>query len=231
MGPAVTMRPPLDERANAELARSISPGSRKLMGVSSTPNVGATDWIAPNCLISKHRYSRHVGRDLFEKFEPFHAYAVLVQNETGGIAARPRQTIHESSADWIDGMCEHDRHGSSYRLQRRNSRAGRGQDDIRGECSQFGCKFTLKGGIACGPANVNPYVLTFGPAQFLKAWPDRCNAGLPSRVIAHTHEHTDPRNLLALRPRRNRPYNRCAAEKCDEVPPSHYRSEPQERRS
>src|SRR5262249_48116817 len=73
----------------------------------------------------------------------------------------------KSSADWIDGMCEHDRHGSSYRLQRRNSRAGRGQDDIRGECSQFGCKFTLKGGIACGPANVNPYVLTFGPAQFL----------------------------------------------------------------
>src|SRR5262245_66346769 len=45
------MRPPLDERANAEIARSISLGSRKLTGVNSTPNVGATDWIAPNCTI------------------------------------------------------------------------------------------------------------------------------------------------------------------------------------
>ena len=133
IGAAVTMRPPLDERANAEIGRSISPGSRKLTGVNSTPNerrygLDGAELSYPGSYsgISKDRYSRHVGRDLFEKFEPFRAHAVLEKDETGGIAARPRQTIHESSADRIDGVCEHDRHGSSYRLQRRNSRAGRG---------------------------------------------------------------------------------------------------------
>ena len=172
--------------------------------------------------ISKDRYSRHIGRDLFEKFEPFRAHAILKQDEAGGIAARPRQTIHKSSADRIDGVCEHDRHGSGYRLQRRNSRAGRGQDDIRRERDQFGREFALKRGVAFGPPNVNPHVSTFGPTQFLKALPKRCNAGLSFRIITRTHEHTDPRNLLALlRPRRNWSYDRCAAEECDELAPSH----------
>ena len=131
------MRPPLDERANAEIARSISPGSRTLTGVNSTPNdrrygLDGTELPRPGSYgrIPKDRYSGHVWRDLLEKFEPFRAHAVLEQNETGGIAARPRQTIHEASADRIDSSCEHDRHGSGYRLQRRHSRAGCGQDDI-----------------------------------------------------------------------------------------------------
>ena len=60
------------------------------------------------------------------------------QNETGGIAARPRQTIHEASADRVDSSREHDWRGPGYRLQRRHSRAGCGQDDIRHERDQFG---------------------------------------------------------------------------------------------
>jgi hypothetical protein len=41
----------------------------------------------------------------------------------------------------------------------------------------------------------------------LQALPERCNASLSFRVFgSRTHEHTDPRNLLALlRPRRERP--------------------------
>jgi hypothetical protein len=42
--------------------------------------------------------------------------------------------------------------------------------------------------------------LTFGPTQFLKALPKRCDPGLSFPIIARTHEHTDPRNLLALLP-------------------------------
>ena len=42
------IRPPFEDCANAVTARSISDASGKLTGFSSTPNDGATDWIAPN---------------------------------------------------------------------------------------------------------------------------------------------------------------------------------------
>ena len=41
------IRPSFDPRANAATARSMSVASRKLIGLISTPNDGATDWIAP----------------------------------------------------------------------------------------------------------------------------------------------------------------------------------------
>src|SRR4029077_9517371 len=123
--------------------------------------------------ISKDRHSSHVGRNLFEKFEPFRGHAVLEQNKTRGIAAWPRQIIHEASADRIDSMCEHDRHGLGYSLQRRHSLAGRGQDYIRGERSQFSREFTIKRGFASRAADFNPHVLTFGPTQFLQSLPER----------------------------------------------------------
>jgi len=44
----VSINPPLPERAKAAMPRSISPASRILIGVNSTPSAGATDWIAPN---------------------------------------------------------------------------------------------------------------------------------------------------------------------------------------
>ena len=44
----VTIRPPLGNRANAAMARSISSVSPTLIGFNSTPNEGATDWIAPH---------------------------------------------------------------------------------------------------------------------------------------------------------------------------------------
>ena len=52
-------------------ARSISPASRTSTGLNSTPNDGATAWMAANCPIPeamvgipKDRRSRHAGRDL-----------------------------------------------------------------------------------------------------------------------------------------------------------------------
>jgi hypothetical protein len=46
---AVTIRPPFRSRANATIARSISPGSRTSIGVNPTPNdAGAIAWITAN---------------------------------------------------------------------------------------------------------------------------------------------------------------------------------------
>jgi hypothetical protein len=48
LGDLVTTMPPLQERANAATARSISAALRTLIGKTSTPSAGATDWITAN---------------------------------------------------------------------------------------------------------------------------------------------------------------------------------------
>jgi ABC transporter substrate binding protein len=48
IAPSVTTKPPPSERAKAATARSISAASRTLTGRTSTPNEGATAWIAAN---------------------------------------------------------------------------------------------------------------------------------------------------------------------------------------
>ena len=45
---AVTIRPPFAVRANAATSRSISAASRTLIGLTSTPTDGATDWMTAN---------------------------------------------------------------------------------------------------------------------------------------------------------------------------------------
>jgi hypothetical protein len=50
-GPAVKTSPPLADWASAAISRSISAGSRRLIGVTSTPSAGTTDWITANCPI------------------------------------------------------------------------------------------------------------------------------------------------------------------------------------
>src|SRR5262245_7290685 len=47
-GPGSTIRPSLGPRANAASAGSISVGARRVIGLISTANDGATDWIAPS---------------------------------------------------------------------------------------------------------------------------------------------------------------------------------------
>ena len=81
---AVTIRPPFEARANAARARSISPASRMSTGLTSTPNGGATDWIAAQLAdpggdggIPQDRRARHARRDLFEQLQPFPADAVF----------------------------------------------------------------------------------------------------------------------------------------------------------
>ena len=66
------------------MARSISPASRTLTGLTSTPSDGATAWIAPNwpipaAMAGSRRTAARVTprRDLFEQFQPFPAHAVF----------------------------------------------------------------------------------------------------------------------------------------------------------
>ena len=66
------------------MARSISAASRTSTGLNSTPNDGATAWMAAELAdpggdggIPKDRRPRHAGRDLLEQLQPFPAQAVF----------------------------------------------------------------------------------------------------------------------------------------------------------
>jgi hypothetical protein len=85
--------------------------------------------------IPKHGHSRNAWCDLLDQFQPFPAQTVFEHEEAGGVAARPRQALDETSADRVYGEYEYDRHGAGHVQQRRRrGRARSGHDDIRREC-------------------------------------------------------------------------------------------------
>jgi hypothetical protein len=53
------MMPPFGARANEARARSISPGSRTLIALTSIPTEGAADWMTANCPIPAARSAYH----------------------------------------------------------------------------------------------------------------------------------------------------------------------------
>ena len=101
-----------------------SPASRTLTGLTSTPrrrhSLDNAELAGPGGYggIPKDRRARHARRDLLEQLQPFPAHAVFEQEETGDIAARPRQAIDEAGADRIDDIREYDRHGAGHPQQR-----------------------------------------------------------------------------------------------------------------
>ena len=115
---AVTIRPPFGWRANAAMARSISDVSRTLIGLTSTPSDGATDWMTANWPIPagrwvpKDRRSRYVWRDLLEELQPFAAQTVFELHKARRVSTRPRQAIDETGADRVGHEGEDDRHGA-----------------------------------------------------------------------------------------------------------------------
>src|SRR6516164_11304543 len=89
------------------------------------------------------------------------------------------------------------------------------QDDVGRECNQFRRVSANALGVARAPADVDANVATVGPAQLRQRLCERQDAPLRYRIVhRETHEHTDPPHPLGLlRPRRERPRGRRAAEK------------------
>jgi hypothetical protein len=172
--------------------------------------------------ISKDRYPRHVGRNLFEKFEPFRT--LPYSNKTKPVALPPgRAKLSTKPAPTGSTACANTI-GTVWVTACSAATVWLAVARITsGVSAKFSREFTIKRSFASRPADFNPHVLTFGPTQFLQSLPDRRYASQSLRIIRScTHEHTDSRNLPALlRPGGNRPYDRRAAEKCDELAPSH----------
>ena len=129
--------------------------------------------------------------------------------ETCGIAARPRQTLDESGANWI-GDCANTI--GMVRLACSNGPAvcgANGQDDIRREAQPIplrvcGCRRhclrpSVRRSVRCGHRS-SPIAAGHGEKP-------QCGPVASGSVRASTHEHTDaPHPLCLLRTHRKRPY-------------------------
>ena len=100
-----------------------------------------------------------------------------------------------------------------------SGRAATGQDDVRRERDQFRRISANVVGIARAPAIVDPHVAADRSSPFLQPLQERPEAGLRFRIVrGQVHEHADaPHPLGLLRPRRERPRRRRAAEQRDEL--------------
>ena len=223
----VTIRPPLGSCANAVMSRSISPASRRSIGRNSTPSDGATAWIAPNWpgpaghgRIRAEPPTRFTfGAISLSSSSHFPPMRIFEVGEARDVAARPRQAIDVTCADRIGDKREHDRNGTARLQQRRDGRAGMGQDDVGGERDQFRRVLAHVVGIAGAPAVIDPEVVADGPTRLLKALRERREAGLRFRIVRReTHQHADPpharrpvaraRPTTMHRPRRTPPRRR-----------------------
>ena len=187
---------------------------------------GETTGPGGNRRIANNRRSRHARRDFFEQLQQFPAHAVFERDETGGVAAGPRQARNQAAADRISGH-EHDRHGAARLLQSADRGAGCGQDDVGRERDQL--RRVADGvGVAGGLAVVDAHIAADRPAQFLQPLRKGCDATPRCRIVGGSrHERADPPHAIgSLRARRDRPSGRRTGEHCDEFASFHRRCPP-----
>src|SRR5262249_30595078 len=135
-----------------------------------------------------------------------------------------RQTLHETSSDWIGHLNEYNRERARRLQQRCCGWAARHQSDIRREGDQFCGRFLNALCIPSAPANLAMQVAPFAPSQLLHPLQERREPRLSSLIIRRVvHEHADPPHPggVLLCSRRQRPRHCRAANKRDELPAPH----------
>ena len=150
---AVTIKPPLERarmprrRARSRRIAHVDRAAPPPRATAPRPGLRRIGRSRRICEIPKDCRSRHARRDLLEQFQPFAAQAVFEDDETGGVAARPRQAIDEAGADRIGDITNTI---GTVRVACSNAAARgrcRSQDDVRRERDQFGRIFANFVGI------------------------------------------------------------------------------------
>src|SRR5262245_44169685 len=102
--------------------------------------------------------------------------------------------------------------------------AGSDQDNVGRERDQLGRVLSIVFDIGSAPAILDPHVVPLGPAQLSQGFDERLNAG-PTFWIVFGEAAGEPTNtsqaLVLLRARRERPRDRRAADKRDELAAFH----------
>ena len=187
------------ERAKAATARSISPASRTLIGLTSTPSDGATAWMAANwpipaAMAGSRRTAARVtpGAICFEQLQPFPAQAVFEHRETSGVAARPRQAVDEAGADRIGDVAN--TIGTVRVACSNGPTAAPPAARMTSGASATSSAACLRI-AAASPAAQRVSIRTLrpiGPAQLRQPLQERREAGLQFRIVRGCgHEHAD----------------------------------------
>src|SRR5262249_8460555 len=137
------------------------------------------------------------------------------------VAARPSKARDKTTLDRVFGDAKNDWdcRGRSFGRERRE-RATRRRDHAHSAAYQISRQLRQPIGPAFRPAELNPHVLAFDVAFFIQT-STVCAQIRRSRSRRLKAEKADHRRCRLLRPRRERPSRRRAAEQRDERAPSH----------
>src|SRR5262245_22893251 len=152
-------------------------------------------------------------RDVIENLYPFAAQLRLVGDEAGDRAAGVRQACDKATADRIGHVDEINGDCAALLHKCGDLRRGLNEHHFRSLFDNLFCKAPHPIGITSRPAIVGPEVTAVGPAQSLQSLAERGQVPMTFRIIRTPHQHRDlPHALALLRPRRERPRGRRAAE-------------------
>src|SRR5262245_53415855 len=129
------------------------------------------------------------------------------------------EVLDETAADRIGDLHEYDRDATGGLQHRPGGWTADGQQDVGRKCDQLRRILARALGLAGTPADVDARVASLAPAQLPQLLQESGEARLPRRIFGHEIEqHADaPPALSLLRPRRQRPRRRRAAEQRDEL--------------
>ena len=123
-----------------------------------------------------------------------------------------------------DNDDEYDRHCGSHLLQCHHGRTSGREKDIGRKCCKFSCVSAMAFVVVSSPADVDPHVAV-RDSNLIPACPVkrlRCEIGLLHRPQSGSSARQCAAPFALLRPRRERPSGRRAAEQRDELaPPDH----------
>src|SRR5262249_21800641 len=108
-------------------------------------------------------------------------------------------------------------------LCRRSAHGAACEENVGRECNQL-CRILARAiNVVRAPSNFDAQVAVLSPSQLLQGLLKRRNAGAPFCIcVSRIHEHADASHVLRLlRPRRERPRSRRAAEQRDEIATPH----------
>src|ERR1700704_524684 len=207
------MELPSGSRAKAPTPDSISPVARTSTGLNSTPNDGATDWIAPHipmpdAIAGSRRTATRDKRGAISLSTSSNFPPMLYSNTVKPVVLPPgRARLATKPPDWIGDRHEHDRNRAGYLLQRRYAWGAHAQDDVGCKRDQFRRAFADAIGVGSAPAILDAHVAAVGPAQLLQSLQERGDPGHRLRIVrGERHQHADaPHFIRLLRARSERP--------------------------
>src|SRR5262249_5476278 len=132
---------------------------------------GGFEWLQVNvevgrrCRVEQEGHPRDARRNLLEQLQPLAGYRRLHNDETGDIAARPREARHEAAR--IGNVHKDNRNGAGLLEQRGGGGGVWRNNQVRLQGDEFLRESLHRLGIASGPASVDPDVAALRPPELL----------------------------------------------------------------